>query len=258
MVDLDFTDDNLVAAEFLRFVSHRNAKLVADIMMAGFVHGVLNTDNINISGELFDYGPYRFLPEYNPNFTAAYFDSQGLYSYGRQPYSFLWNLHQLGLSLQKAYPELPFEEILSDFGDQFNFALQQKFLDRLNLKSDQLELIGETISLLFQLMDEKTLLFEQTLFDFHSFDLARIKKSPQSHKYVGTLFDQLAKNFNRMTINDVSKKSHPYFKNEKPLTLLIEEIETIWSAIAENDDWSLFQNKLQSIRAFRGVFESSN
>ena len=54
-------------------------------MAAGFVHGVLNTDNINITGESFDYGPWRFLPAYDPGFTAAYFDETGLYAFGRQP-----------------------------------------------------------------------------------------------------------------------------------------------------------------------------
>ena len=49
-------------------------------MAAGFVHGVLNTDNMNITGESFDYGPYRFLPRNDPNFTAAYFDETGLYA----------------------------------------------------------------------------------------------------------------------------------------------------------------------------------
>ena len=49
-------------------------------MAAGFVHGVLNTDNMNITGESFDYGPYRFLPRNDPNFVAAYFDEAGLYA----------------------------------------------------------------------------------------------------------------------------------------------------------------------------------
>ena len=45
-----------------------------------------------ITGESFDYGPYRFLPNYDPGFTAAYFDEAGLYAYGRQPKAVLWNL----------------------------------------------------------------------------------------------------------------------------------------------------------------------
>ena len=58
-------------------VCRRVARTGAQWMAAGFVHGVLNTDNINITGESFDYGPWRFLPTYDPAFTAAYFDETG-------------------------------------------------------------------------------------------------------------------------------------------------------------------------------------
>ena len=68
-------------------------------MAAGFVHGVLNTDNMNITGESFDYGPYRFLPRNDPNFVAAYFDETGLYAFGRQPEAVFWNLRQLAGAL---------------------------------------------------------------------------------------------------------------------------------------------------------------
>ena len=64
-------------------------------MAAGFVHGVLNTDNFNITGESFDYGPWRFLPAMQPGFTAAYFDQQKRYAYGRQPEAALWALCRL-------------------------------------------------------------------------------------------------------------------------------------------------------------------
>ncbi|MGZ6012080.1 MAG: protein adenylyltransferase SelO family protein, partial [Caulobacteraceae bacterium] len=64
------------------------------------MHGVLNTDNMNITGESFDYGPYRFLPYNDPSFTAAYFDENGLYAFGRQPEAIRWNLGQLGVALR--------------------------------------------------------------------------------------------------------------------------------------------------------------
>ncbi len=69
--------DNHRAAKFLGAVSEAVAETGARWIAAGFVHGVLNTDNINITGESFDYGPWRFLPTYDPNFTAAYFDEWG-------------------------------------------------------------------------------------------------------------------------------------------------------------------------------------
>ncbi len=74
-------------ARFYAELVQRVAELVAQWMVAGFCHGVLNTDNMSITGESFDYGPYAFIPTYDPKFTAAYFDYSGLYSYGNQP---LW------------------------------------------------------------------------------------------------------------------------------------------------------------------------
>ena len=73
------------AAAMLKEIVQRTARLASRWMAAGFVHGVLNTDNMVVTGESFDYGPWRFLPRNDPNFTAAYFDQTGLYSFGRQP-----------------------------------------------------------------------------------------------------------------------------------------------------------------------------
>jgi len=64
-------------------------------MTAGFVHGVLNTDNMNVTGESFDYGPYRFLPVYDPSVHGGVLRPLGLYAYERQPASVLWNLAAL-------------------------------------------------------------------------------------------------------------------------------------------------------------------
>ena len=77
--------------------SARTARLAARYMAAGFVHGVLNTDNINVTGESFDYGPWRFAPTWDPGFTAAYFDHPGLYAFGRQPEAIHWDVMQLAV-----------------------------------------------------------------------------------------------------------------------------------------------------------------
>ena len=61
-------------AQLLGLAVDRTARLAASYMVAGFVHGVLNTDNINVTGESFDYGPWRFAATFDPGFTAAYFD----------------------------------------------------------------------------------------------------------------------------------------------------------------------------------------
>src|SRR4029453_7450596 len=96
------TDDLPVA--LLRAVTLRSARLCAAWMAAGFVHGVLNTDNMNVTGESFDYGPYRFLPVLDPDFVAAYFDPTGLYAFGRQPATVQWNLARLADALTPLAP----------------------------------------------------------------------------------------------------------------------------------------------------------
>jgi len=67
-------------AGLLRAAAISSADMVASWMAAGFVHGVMNTDNMNITGETFDFGPYRFLPTLKSDFTAAYFDYNKLYA----------------------------------------------------------------------------------------------------------------------------------------------------------------------------------
>ncbi|MEQ1724212.1 MAG: protein adenylyltransferase SelO family protein [Pseudobdellovibrio sp.] len=241
---IDPTDENLLGSRFLQCVVEANAKLVAQVMMAGFVHGVLNTDNINISGELFDYGPYRFMPNYDPEFTAAYFDREGLYCFGRQPASFLWGLHQLAGSLKLAYPELPTEEILGQFSELFNTHVQTEFFKRLNLVPQGAEQNSEFLSNFFSYMEKNKINFEDMFFDFHS------KKSLSSDKYESLLLKQLS-TFN---VADEKLAQHPYITGEKPCTLLINEIESIWKPISEKDDWSSYEQKLQSIRKMRGVY----
>lgn len=242
---IDIEDENLLASTFLQATMKANADLVAQVMMAGFVHGVLNTDNINVAGELFDYGPYRFLNQYDPHFTAAYFDQQGLYCYGRQPATFLWNLQQLAQSLKVAFPKLPSDEILDQFSDNFNERVHFYFLKRLNLKSQGDEQDHQLLAAFFNLMDAQKLPFEKTFFQFHS---GRLQKMPNS---TTTELQKLISLIETYEPADITIARSPYFQNEEPCTLLIDEIEAIWKPIAEHDDWSLFENKLQSIRLMR-------
>ncbi|KHD87894.1 MAG: selenoprotein O [Bdellovibrio sp. ArHS] len=251
-----------LAAAFLKAVSHALAETCASWMMAGFVHGVLNTDNMNITGESFDYGPYRFLPHYDPSFTAAYFDQSGLYCYGRQPASVLWSLYQLGSSLRVAYPELPIEDVLEDYADVFNFHVHQRLLRRLNLKNPLLdpqgaaELNSELVANLFQFMDQEKALFEQTLFDLHSGGSEeRLARSPLKNLYKKESFKNLRAMLEAFETESIEKEQHPYFLGSQACSLLIDELESIWQPIAESDDWTAFTKKLQDIRSFRGVYE---
>jgi uncharacterized protein YdiU (UPF0061 family) len=87
------------AVAFLEQVVERQAALVATWMHVGFVHGVMNTDNMAVSGETIDYGPCAFLDAYDPATVFSSIDRQGRYAYGNQPGSAHWNLARLAESL---------------------------------------------------------------------------------------------------------------------------------------------------------------
>ena len=79
----------------LEAVSLRQAELIARWMQVGFIHGVMNTDNMTVSGETIDYGPCAFMDVYHPETVFSYIDRYGRYAYGNQPDIAVWNLAQL-------------------------------------------------------------------------------------------------------------------------------------------------------------------
>ncbi|MGE6260062.1 protein adenylyltransferase SelO [Heyndrickxia sporothermodurans] len=83
----------------LREVIKRQAELIAKWQLVGFIHGVMNTDNMTISGETIDYGPCAFMDNYDPATVFSSIDVQGRYSYGNQPYMAGWNLARFAESL---------------------------------------------------------------------------------------------------------------------------------------------------------------
>ena len=80
---------------FLQHVGARQARLVAQWMGVGFVHGVMNTDNCTLSGETIDYGPCAFMDSYDPATVFSSIDHAGRYAYGNQPGILMWNMARL-------------------------------------------------------------------------------------------------------------------------------------------------------------------
>jgi len=87
------------ALDLLRHVIARQASLIAQWMGVGFIHGVMNTDNMSLSGETIDYGPCAFMDRFDPAQKFSYIDQQGRYAYQNQPYIAQWNLSRLAEAL---------------------------------------------------------------------------------------------------------------------------------------------------------------
>ena len=224
------------AVRLLQHVVARTAKLAASYMAAGFVHGVLNSDNINVTGESFDYGPWRFAPTWDPGFTAAYFDHAGLYAFGRQPEAIHWDAMQLAVALRAVVDAPPLIAVLEKFGERYQPAVSDAILWRLGVRP----LDPETDRKLVQAI-EGGLRAEEAAIDRFFFD-GFGGVLPETY---GAGFDEaraILANYQPRAARD-----HVYWQGE-PCPMLIDEVEAIWSAIDQRDDWTPFEAKIAKIR----------
>ncbi|MBD2746335.1 YdiU family protein [Microvirga sp. BT688] len=244
------------AAAFLEHVSQRVARMGAQWMAAGFVHGVLNTDNINVTGESFDYGPWRFLPHYDPGFTAAYFDETGLYAFGRQPDALLWNLYRLAECLLPLAPQDLLEQALASFEPALHYEFAQAILRRLGLQSRGYEHDGALAKALWTFLHETHAPFEQTFFDWYGGTLSakRAETSKSASLYEHDSFQAFGSTLSGFSPSPHINHRHPYFERPTPCTMLIDDVEAIWAPIAAEDDWSLLAAKLDDIRAMAEAY----
>ena len=244
------------APALLEAVARASGAMAAEWMLAGFVHGVLNTDNMVITGESFDYGPWRFLPTYEPGFTAAYFDETGLYAYGRQPGSVAWNLERFAECLTLIAPVAPLEDALKTYGPAFNDALRRMVCLRLGVTAKDEAADDELLGAFFQFLHGSKAGFERTVFDWHGGAprKAFAAASPQAGLYSGEAFARLLKALEAHEPRGWTAEAQAYFEGEAPATLLIDQVEALWEPIAERDDWSLFEAKLAEIERARLAF----
>ncbi|HUH77389.1 MAG TPA: YdiU family protein, partial [Devosia sp.] len=222
-------------AAFLEAVVASVARLGAQWTAAGFVHGVLNTDNINVTGESFDYGPWRFLPHYDTGFTAAYFDETGLYSFGRQPDTLAWNLTRLAECLVPLSSIAALEPALNTIWPLFRAALPEEILRRLGLQPRGTEIDSAFVATLFGFLDGSKAPYEQFFFDWRGGGLSaeRAARSPSSHLYASEAFRPVADALELYQPAADVNLDHPYFARTTPRTMLIDEVEAIWASIAE-------------------------
>jgi uncharacterized protein YdiU (UPF0061 family) len=236
------------ALRLFDLVSHATASLAASYMAAGFVHGVLNSDNINVTGESFDYGPWRFTPYWDAEFTAAYFDHYRLYAFARQPEAINWDLSQLGGCLSLLVPEAqPLSDILAGWGDRFQWALLEAILWRLGVRRYDDRGDRALAAAIIRALEASRVPIDRFYFDWFGGII------PASY---GPEFDEVR----HLLSPHIPRKprDHPYWSDPEPCSMHIEEVEAIWDAIAERDDWGPFDAKVTAVRRMgEAVRESS-
>ena len=225
-------------ARLLDHVVRRTARLAGQFMAAGFVHGVLNSDNINVTGESFDYGPWRFVPIWDPDFTAAYFDQNGLYAFGRQPEAIYWDVMQLALSLRQIATEDALIPVMERFGAHYQAAVTDAILWRLGFIPADQDRDQATIQAIERALRSSQVPIDTFFFDCFGGDIP--------HRY-GAAFDEA-----RSALAGYAprkSRTHPFWQGP-PCSMLIDEVEAIWADIAEFEDWSAFHAKITRIRDF--------
>lgn len=224
----------------LRAAAVKSADMVASWMAGGFVHGVMNTDNMNITGESFDYGPYRFLPTLKSDFTAAYFDYNKLYAFAKQPEIMYWNLGQLAQSLSLICDDKKLLAAMESYAPAYRDALRRHMFRRFAIAPKDQEVDITFIMQTFRFLENSQCSWPQFWHDWQggAGRSKSAKKSPNAEYYSGEEFVDWLTAFGKYEAVGEPPES------DKPVSLLYDEIGVLWTPIDEHDDWSAFEAKL--------------
>jgi len=150
------------AEALLRFTVRKSAGLVAGWQSVGFAHGVLNTDNMSIIGDTFDYGPYGFLDDYEPAFICNHSDHTGRYAFEQQPGVVLWNLNALAHAFSAFVDTETLRDCLEEFQprliDEYAALMRRKLGLEIEQEGDQ-KLCADLLQLLDEARADYTLFF---------------------------------------------------------------------------------------------------
>ncbi|NET31127.1 MAG: YdiU family protein [Cyanothece sp. SIO1E1] len=249
-------------AQFYAELVQRVAELAAQWMSVGFCHGVLNTDNMSITGESFDYGPYAFIDRYDPGFTAASFDYFKRYCYGNQPLICRLNLEMLQRPLQAIISPTDMEFGLAQFDQHYHITYRQRMMNKLGFDQLPVEMAEELLKLTLQVLKEPGI-------GYHDFFItlrqqfaaswrqdpsqilsAAISSSAQAHlpkslESWRQFYHNCLRHRPEAELDNIGR----CLRQHNPTTVLVRpEIEAIWEPIATTDNWIPFYDLLKQIQ----------
>ncbi len=248
--------------QFYTELVQRVATLVAQWMAAGFCHAVLNTDNMSITGESFDYGPFAFLPSYDPNFTAAYFDHAGRYSYGNQPGICKLNLELLQQPLSAVIDQVELATALAKFEEYYFPEYKKLMFQKLGLTGADTPERDELLVTTLQLLADTQVGYHQFFFELAQIFKLKWAKDINSILHETEFMPQVMANsgcekwfqlyhrvLSNMSESELQLVGGVLDRSNPRTVLLRPQIEAIWEPISENDDWEPFYTLLGKIRA---------
>ncbi len=242
-------------ARFYATLVERVAELAAQWMAVGFCHAVLNTDNMSITGESFDYGPYAFLDKFDPRFTAAYFDHYGRYSYGNQPLICQINLEMLQYPLSAVISQDDLNTGLARFDGLYQSAYRERMLKKLGFEALDAPLADN-------LLQATLLWLESAGLGYHDF-FTRLTQAftpewqqdptltgkglavPPELSHWQALYHKALSTRSQVELSGVAT----CLKQHNPVTVLLRpQIEAVWAAISEQDNWQPFYQLIDCLQ----------
>ena len=226
----DIADNQTRHAALLNLIVQNTAKMIAAWQVVGFCHGVMNTDNMSVAGETFDFGPYAFLDDCQIHYICNHSDTEGRYAYSQQPNIGLWNCRVLANSFSQLVSSEDIDTATNLYIDTFNQTYLQKMGYKFGLtypvESDK-DFIAETLILL-----------DQSRLDFHLFFTYLAKLEHQADEFFNFVGDSKAwqlwskKYFERIKTDDSAMRSSLFAQNHPQLIFrnyiaqeLIEHLE---------------------------------
>ncbi|MGB3929785.1 MAG: protein adenylyltransferase SelO family protein, partial [Sphingobium sp.] len=185
------------------------------------------------------YGPWRFTPLWDAGFTAAYFDHAGLYAFGRQAEAIHWDVAQLAVSLRALTDTAPLVEQLERFPALYAAAMQRRFCWRLGVVAGTDP--GPMIEAAVRCMIATATPIDRFFPDW------RGGKARDESGYAGAdwaTFREAIIGFAAVA----GARDHDYWADDAPCSMHIEEVEAIWRAIDQADDWTPLHAKVAAIR----------
>ncbi|MGC1199404.1 MAG: protein adenylyltransferase SelO family protein, partial [Geitlerinemataceae cyanobacterium] len=209
----------------------------------------------SITGESFDYGPYAFVPTYNPKFTAAYFDYYGRYCYGNQPLICKLNLELLQEDLQLVIDRPILEAGLQHFDNFYRQHYRERMMARLGFEcisqEDAEELLQLTVKVLSENEGSYPEFFIQLRQQFHpdwreDINLIFAETDPkETLQPWRAVYHRILQKLSREELDDVASCLR---RSNSTISLIRSEVEKVWEPIFTENNWQLFYDLLNQIR----------
>ena len=223
--------------ELLKIVLEKQVDLVINWMRVGFIHGVMNTDNMSISGETIDYGPCAFMDYYDPKTVFSSIDKMGRYAYCNQPIITKWNLARFAESL------IPLIDINQDkaikAATEIINSFEKKYEEKwLNMMRDKLGLSGKDEKDKFLIVDLLTWMHKKKIDYTNTFCYLMGEKIEENKSYEDKDFKNWVLRWKERlkTDNNSSKKYLKLMKSVNPLIIpRNHKVEEVLNAAYQND-----------------------